>query len=352
MSPYKVLLLIALCLASPPAQAAGFRFMDVPADSDGPALKGAIWYPCAAPPGEVDLGKIMLPGVKDCPLLGDQLPLIVVSHGRGSSFVMHHDTDEVLADAGLIVVAVNHPGDTAFDLSHSGELSVMVERPTDIRRAIDFMLGGSPVAASIDPERSGFFGFSRGVFGSKTTPPVAGLWPVLPPTGPLRRKCIESGRSSVSIPVIQQAKIQAQVLIPLIKALQAELGEERANSLVRGALGDLYRRFGEEFAQSKSADNLGDTMASAFATYARDDALEYRVIEQSPDGFAIDVTGCRYAEFYKELGEPELGFLLVCCADFSVAEGVGPDVTLTRTQTIMQGASRCDFRYRRSSAAE
>ena len=35
---------------------------------------------------------------------------------------------------------------------------------------------------------------------------------------------------------------------------------------------------------------------------------------------AIDVTGCRYAEFYKELGEPELGFLLVCTADFAVAE--------------------------------
>jgi hypothetical protein len=43
---------------------------------------------------------------------------------------------------------------------------------------------------------------------------------------------------SVSVPVIQQAKIQAEVLVPLIKALQAELGEERANALVRRALGD------------------------------------------------------------------------------------------------------------------
>jgi hypothetical protein len=36
----------------------------------------------------------------------------------------------------------------------------------------------------------------------------------------------------MSIPVIEQAKIQAQVLVPLIKALQSELGEERANALV------------------------------------------------------------------------------------------------------------------------
>jgi hypothetical protein len=151
----------------------------------------------------------------------------------------------------------------------------------------------------------------------------------------------------VSIPVIQQAKIQAQVLVPLVKALQAELGEERANALVRRALGDVYRRYGEEFWRTKNEKNLGKIMASAFTTYAREDALDYEVIGQSQDAFAVDVTGCRYAEFYKELGEPELGFLLVCSADFDTVEGFGPDVELTRTQTIMQGASHCDFRYKR-----
>jgi hypothetical protein len=151
----------------------------------------------------------------------------------------------------------------------------------------------------------------------------------------------------VDIPVIQQAKIQAQVLVPLVKALQAELGEERANGLVRSALGDIYRRFGQEFWRTKNENNLGKAMASAFATYARADALDYSVIEQSQDAFEINVTGCRYAEFYKELGEPELGFLLVCSADFTTAEGFGPDIKLTRTQTIMQGASHCDFRYKR-----
>jgi len=151
----------------------------------------------------------------------------------------------------------------------------------------------------------------------------------------------------VGTSVIQQAKIQAQVLVPLVKALQAELGEERANSLVRRALGDIYRRHGEAFWRTKNEKNLGNIMASAFTTYAREDALDYRVIEQSQDAFEIDVTGCRYAEFYKELGEPELGFLLVCSADFTTAEGFGPDIELTRTQTIMQGATHCDFRYKR-----
>jgi hypothetical protein len=154
----------------------------------------------------------------------------------------------------------------------------------------------------------------------------------------------------MTVSVIEQAKIQAQVLVPLVKALQAELGEARANALVRKALGEIYRRFGEQFWQSRQDKSLGEAMASAFRTYAAGDALDYQLNEQSEDAFAIDVTRCRYAEFYKALGEPELGFLLVCSADFAVAEGFGSYVTLTRTQTIMQGASHCDFRYRRDVA--
>ena len=143
----------------------------------------------------------------------------------------------------------------------------------------------------------------------------------------------------MGIPAIEQVKIQAQVLVPLVKALHAELGEERANALVRKALGDLYRRLGEQWWRAKRSTHVGENMASAFAAFARGDALDYRVREQSQDTYEIDVTRCRYAEFYKELGEPELGFLPVCSRS--------PDVKLGLTQTIMQGASHCDFRYRR-----
>jgi hypothetical protein len=151
----------------------------------------------------------------------------------------------------------------------------------------------------------------------------------------------------VGIPVIEQAKIQAQVLVPLVKALQAELGEDRANALVRRALGDVYRSFGEQWWRAQGSSHAGENMASAFASFAKGDAVDYKVHAQSHDGYEIDVIECRYAQFFKELGEPELGFLLVCNMDFPFAEGCGTDIKLTRTQTIMQGGSHCDFRYRR-----
>jgi predicted dienelactone hydrolase len=146
----------------------GFRFVEVPADTDGPALGGAMWYPCAEPPGEIDLGKIAamfgitIAGAKDCPVDGFKLPLVVVSHGRGGHFFSHHDTIEMLAEAGFVLAAINHPGDTYFDMTRSGDLSAYVDRPTDIKRLIDYMLFTSPAAPNIDRQRIGFYGFSRG----------------------------------------------------------------------------------------------------------------------------------------------------------------------------------------------
>ena len=49
-------------------------------------------------------------------------------------------------------------------------------------------------------------------------------------------------------------------------------------------------------------------------------------------------------DFAKQIAE--LGDVLSCQRDAALIEGFNPDVTLTRTQTIMQGASHCDFRYR------
>ena len=149
----------------------------------------------------------------------------------------------------------------------------------------------------------------------------------------------------MDVPLIEQVKIQAQVLVPLVKALQAELGEERANTIVRKALGDLYRKYGEKWWRTQGARSLGEKVASAFEMFAAGDALEYKVVKETPDALELNVTECRYAEFYKKIGAPELGFLLTCSADFSHAEGFGANVQLTRTQTIMQGASHCDFRY-------
>jgi L-2-amino-thiazoline-4-carboxylic acid hydrolase len=150
----------------------------------------------------------------------------------------------------------------------------------------------------------------------------------------------------MDVPLIEQVKIQAQVLVPLVRTLQAELGEERANALVRQSLGALYREFGEAWWRAQGESKFEQKLGTAFDRFAAGDALDYEIVKKTADTFDLNVTECRYAKFYKEIGAPDLGFLFVCSADFPFAEGFGGDVQLTRTQTIMQGADHCDFRYK------
>jgi predicted dienelactone hydrolase len=154
----KLFLPVACCLAATLTQAAGLQFLDIPADAGSAGLTGIVWAPCAAPTSAVVLGSgVVLPGVKDCAINGNRLPLVVISHGRRGSLLAHSDTAAALADAGFVVAAINHPGDNAKDGSRTDEFSVLVERPADMKRLTDFMLGTWKEAAVLDPERIGLF---------------------------------------------------------------------------------------------------------------------------------------------------------------------------------------------------
>ena len=206
--------LVLCCLASP-ATAAGIQLLD----SD-PGLAGAIWYPCTAEPKLVPLGVLAPPaefgltGVKDCPVTGAKLPLVIFSHGRGGWFGANHDTEEALADAGFIVAAINHPGDHGNDLSRRDDLSVFGSRPVDMVRLLDFMLRDWEDKAAIDPARIGFFGFSKGGYTGLV------LMGIAPDFGRLARVCSETagacaqlhnGEAPPSPP--HDARIKAAVIV-------------------------------------------------------------------------------------------------------------------------------------------
>ena len=86
-------------------------------------------------------------------------------------------------------------------------------------------------------------------------------------------------------------------------------------------------------------------MEQVTGVWAGGGSLDIKPIDKSEEKLDFNVVRCRYAEFYKELGLPELGYLFHCNRDFGMVEGFSPGLTLKRTQTIMQGASHCDFRF-------
>ena len=100
-----------------------------------------------------------------------------------------------------------------------------------------------------------------------------------------------------------------------------------------------------------SGDNSLRQFATVLPSWTTEDALEIEVLAQSEDELRFNVTRCRYAEMYEALGLSELGAILSCGRDAALIEGFNSDISLERPQTILGGASHCDFYYFREPAS-
>lgn len=154
------LTLFVVMLAACEAQAAGFQ-RGFASDPDGKPLDIGIWYPSAAAPRLVTVGVTTMTVAVDGPVQGKALPLVVMSHGTGGSFLGNYDTAIALADAGFVVAAVTHTGDNYVDQSRS---TFIMDRPRHMSRLIDHMLASWDSRGLIDSKRVGMFGFSAGGF--------------------------------------------------------------------------------------------------------------------------------------------------------------------------------------------
>jgi hypothetical protein len=150
---------------------------------------------------------------------------------------------------------------------------------------------------------------------------------------------------SVSLPLLQQREIEANVIAPLFRAFAAEVGEPRAREILAGTIRDLAKQAGCRAAASLGGNGL-EHLNQAIETWKADGALEIEVLRADANALDFNVTRCRYAEMYHRLGLGDLGPLLSCGRDGAMIEGFNPAIEFQRTQTIMEGAAFCDFRYR------
>jgi predicted dienelactone hydrolase len=150
----------AVMLAGTCAHAAGFQ-QGVAADPSGKPIVIGIWYPSQTLAKPVSMGPTTMTVAINAPVNGKALPMIVMSHGTGGSNLGHFDTAIALADAGFVVVAMNHTGDNYADQSRSVDV---MDRPRQVSHVIDHMLSTWQGRAAIDPQRVGMFGFSSGGF--------------------------------------------------------------------------------------------------------------------------------------------------------------------------------------------
>lgn len=150
-----------LTVAAGPALSAGFQFVEVPATAETLSIEAAVWYPSDAAPPEALNTPFGQAVATHAPIDGRDLPLVVISHGDGGWFGGHAALARALAEAGLIAVALNHPGNSDGDETAPPSRWIN-ERPRHLARVADYMSSDWPDAGHVDATRIGAFGFSAG----------------------------------------------------------------------------------------------------------------------------------------------------------------------------------------------
>lgn len=173
---FSAVMFVALA-ASAQSTNVGFEKVQIPNGTESPLIAG-IWYPTDSAPSVHSLELFEQDVAVNATVKGDDLPLVVISHGGGGSFASHYDTALALAHAGFVAAAISHTGDTYDDQSKALELWV---RPQQLRVLVSYLLHGWPQHEQLDGNRIGAFGFSNGGF---TVLVAAGGIPDLNKIGP------------------------------------------------------------------------------------------------------------------------------------------------------------------------
>jgi predicted ArsR family transcriptional regulator len=156
--------------------------------------------------------------------------------------------------------------------------------------------------------------------------------------------------NEVAISHLQRRKIEGRVLIPFIQALRDKIGEKSTADVVDETIRRLATEDGARWAAT-----FGKTTAAlrkvAEELWAGGGGMDVEVVGESDDHLDFNVTRCQYAEFYKELGLSDLGLRVHCNRDHAMVAGFNDELELSRSRTIMEGATCCDFRFRRKLRA-
>lgn len=150
----------------------------------------------------------------------------------------------------------------------------------------------------------------------------------------------------LDLPVLLKRRLQAQVIGPIHAEMVETIGKEKADAILDAAIRQAAVAEGKAFA-AKAPDGR-TSMAHFIKLYELwtvDDALEIDVLEATDETFDFNVTRCRYAETYKEMGLGHIGHLMSCNRDGTFCQGYDPNIDMVREQTIMAGAPCCTFRY-------
>ena len=150
---------------------------------------------------------------------------------------------------------------------------------------------------------------------------------------------------SPGLSLVRQRAIEAGIAKALLEGFAEKIGRRPAMEIAGRVIRRLASETGRRLAAERGSNTLADLVNLIDEIWSADDALEIEMLRQTDNKLHFNVVRCGYAEQYARMGLKEFGFYLSCNRDGAFCEGFNPDIRLKRTQTIMEGAPFCDFRY-------
>ena len=149
--------------------------------------------------------------------------------------------------------------------------------------------------------------------------------------------------------MLEKRRIEAAMIKNIYDVLVERHGKVEAQEVISIAVINSSVEQGTEFRTKHKIKTGNEPGLSDFANlsdlWEMGGALKKNMITKTSKNLEYDMLDCAYARMYKDMGLGEIGHLLSCNRDATFCDGYNPKIKLKRTQTIMQGASHCDFRY-------
>ncbi len=151
--------------------------------------------------------------------------------------------------------------------------------------------------------------------------------------------------SKTDLPILEQRRIEANIIKPIYEEMVMELGAAKAGSILKSAIVKNAIAHGQAYAEAQTEPTSLSSFHELLEQWKAGGALEVEMLHESEQKIDYNITRCRFAEMYREMGLADIGHILSCGRDGTFCTGYDPKIKLERTQTIMQGSSHCDFRY-------
>jgi predicted dienelactone hydrolase len=110
----------------------------------------------------VRFGPYTLAVAQDAPPVGEQLPLVILSHGNGGTPWAYRDLAKHLARSNFVVALPEHLGNSRNDNSLAHTAANLENRPRHLTLSIDAVFDDAVMKAHLAPARVGVIGHSIG----------------------------------------------------------------------------------------------------------------------------------------------------------------------------------------------